>query len=194
MIALETYRLLVRLDFVLAVLLTVAVPLGLLIGGRSAPRLRARMLAYWRVSALLMIAAYALMARLPMGLWLGVVARALIPLVLFRGDGLLGDRYGPVPGNTPWHRSFRRWRGLLLLYCALGVLWTLPLLSALWQAPGSYARLWFAEVQAFRALFHSGTDARWLACFAQTGLACWTLYALAALGKGLRKRRKLRRA
>ena len=182
MITLETYHLLVRIDFMLAVLLSVLAPLVLLAAAWRTPGLRARMLAYWRTSALLMITTYLLMGREPSGLYLGVLARVLIPVTLWRGDGLQGDlpwRQLPLAGRLV--RGFRVWRSIMTAYCLVGVLWTSPLLTALWHGPGNYGRIWFEEVSVFRELFHPGAETEVLARMAYYALVAYGLYALASV-------------
>ena len=188
MIAAETYRLLVRVDFVLAVVLSVLMPLALLAAAWRVPGLKARMLAYWRTSALLMITTYLLMAREESGLYLGVLARVLIPFTLWRGDGLQGDRLGlSLPAGTTPGGMFRVWRRAMSLYCLAGVLWTSHLLAVIWQEPGEYGQIWFAEVSVFRKIFHPNASPEVLARFACYALMGYGFYALVSLGMQFRR-------
>lgn len=111
---------LVRGDFVVAVLLTVLVPLALLaraVRNRQG-ELIAALLSYWRASSLLMVAVYLLIGERRAGFVCGIVARLLITYTVLRHAA---DR----------DRWYMRWRQLVSTYCVLGVLLNVPILRCL---------------------------------------------------------------
>src|SRR6056297_3942414 len=96
------YDTLVYVDFLLAVVLLVMVPLCLLAVSVTLPSVRKRLLVYWRTSALLGITVYLWIGETRMGFATGFAARALIPLALWRGDALTVLRDQPIPTSTDW--------------------------------------------------------------------------------------------
>ncbi|MEM7737096.1 MAG: DUF3177 family protein [Deinococcota bacterium] len=137
---------LMNLDFVLAVLLTVLMPLGLLVIAWQKPRLQQRLIGYWRVSALLMVSLYLLIAQTPLGFVTGILARVLIPLRLVLP-------LEPSHVDSRVYRVFNVWRSITCGYCVVGVLWTLPLVHCLvWQS--AVCRAWYVPATSFRQLIH----------------------------------------
>ncbi len=137
---------LMNLDFLLAVLLTVVMPLGFLSAAWQEPRLKQRLIGYWRVSALLMVSLYLLIAQTPLGFVTGILARVLIPLRL-----VLPLELSHVDSRV--YRVFNVWRSITCGYCVVGVLWTLPLLHCLvWQS--TVCRAWYVPAASFRQVIH----------------------------------------
>lgn len=168
----------------LAVLLTVIVPLLLLFLSFQEKTLLARLLAYWRVSALLAISVYLLMAELTVGLVTGVVARALIPPVLWLGDGLMQSSHNLANVDSPLHKTFRTWRWTVSLYCVLGVAFTVPLLSCAWT--GQVTEMcsdWFAPPQVLGSLLHQPDTWPILGKYALIALGIYFVYLLMATAK-----------
>lgn len=166
---------LVRSDFVAAVLLTVLLPLALLVWARGTGdrSLERRLIAYWRTASLLMAAVYLLIAAHPLAFAAGVLARAAIPVALVLPWVWPGVDE-PPPARSALGQSFTAWRAATVLYCAAGVVGTLPLLGCTfaWQlGPGCLA--WTEPAREFGALVHpwlgAGT-ARWIGL---AGGAAW---------------------
>lgn len=164
---LAVYRTLVYLDFVLAVLLTVLAPLVLLIVNWRVPRLQARLIGYWRVSALLMVTVYLLIGQAPVGFVTGILARLLMALRLVLP-------LEPSHPNTPRYQIFNLWRSITIGYCLVGVLWTLPLLACVTGSFG-WCAVWFEPVLRFQQVFHANVPVRTLEMLGYIGLG---LYAL----------------
>ncbi len=183
------YESLVKTDLLLGVLLTVLCPLGLLFFGVGHAALRKRLLAYWRVSALLMITVYLFIAQLPVAFVTGTLARAAILVVLWRGDGLLGDRRFAAMGSHWAARAFRLWRGIMTAYCLVGVLFTLPLVACSWPSGWDFCNVWPDTLWFFHFYFHPHLSLRTAGVLAQIGLGLYAFYALLVL-RSIRKTRR----
>lgn len=171
-------QILVFTDFILAVLLTVLVPLLFLVFYRNYRTTFFRLLAYWRVSSLLMIAVYLLMAEQPAGLLLGVVARILIPLVIGFGDGILGDRHGRISTG----QLFVVWKQVTRIYCLLGVIITLPVVPCFVRGEISkYCQMWYDAPKVYGNLLHQDQNWDQLADYAQGALWVYGLYFCASV-------------
>ena len=171
-------QILVFTDFVLAVLLTVLIPLLFLVFYRNSRATLFRLLAYWRVSSLLMIAVYLLMAEQPAGLLSGVVARILIPLVIWFGDGLLGDRHGRISTG----KFFIAWKQVITIYCLLGLIITLPVVHCFISGDISeYCQMWYDAPKVYGNLLHREQNWGQLAHYAQAALWIYGLYFCASV-------------
>lgn len=174
------YDTLIRIDFLAAVGLLVLVPLFLLVVSLSRPRVRDRLLAYWRASALLGITVYLWIGELAIGFGTGVAARALIPVALWWGDGL--TRYpGPSePATDQWQGTlFRGWRWIASVYCIGGVLCTLPLLACVWDPSSAVCSAWYRPPQEYAQLVHPYTPWSTLVTYGKAGLAVYIVYGAA---------------
>lgn len=163
--------------FLLAVMLLVLVPLGLLAAVAGEPPLRRRMLVYWRVSALLMVTVYLLIGPDPLGFATGVLALLLIPLSLWFGDGLY-----PLPDPADLHADlggwFQRWRWGVASYCGLGLVLTFPMLLCTKGVLTPACTAWLVPPQTYAALLHPNIAPETLAQAGRIGLYIWTAYAL----------------
>jgi len=178
----DSYQDWVQADFVVAVLLTVLIPLLLLFFSLKHSPLLGRLLAYWRVSALLAITVYLLMAEISLGLLTGVIARVLIPPVLWMGDGLMQSTKPLPQTNTSIYRGFVVWRVLLTLYCIVGVIFTLPLLSCgLTGNITATCAAWYVPPQMFGALLHDPKNWETLGEIAMITLLLYGMYLLLAI-------------
>jgi len=172
------YRTLVYLDFVVAVLLTVLAPLALLIVNWQIPRLHARLIGYWRVSALLMITVYLLIGQAPVGFVTGVLARLLMALRLVLP-------LAPSHPDTPRYRIFNLWRSITIGYCLVGVLWTLPLLTCVWRQL-AWCGIWFEPVMRFKQVFHANVPVRVLGTWGYVGLVVYVVGLVVQVARAYR--------
>lgn len=181
----DSYQDWVQLDFVLAVLLTVIAPLILLFSSFGYQSLIARMLAYWRVSALLAITVYLLMAEISLGLITGVMARILIPPVLWLGDGLIQSTH-LHRNSTVVYKAFSAWRIALTLYCIAGVIFTFPLLTCgLSGQVSAKCASWYVPPQKFGTLLHEPEDWQKFGEVALFALLIYAFYLLVAIYKSV---------
>jgi len=171
------YALLVRIDFVLATLLLVVVPLGLLaaFGRRSA--VRGHLLAYWRASSLLMITVYLMMDGRPAAFVAGNVALVCIPLALWFGDALF-DPGGTVSGPCGAAKWFRRWRGAATVFCGASLLLTLPTLRCVWAPETAACQNWWAPPRELHAALHPSLNPALLGDAATAGLVVYGVYGI----------------
>lgn len=173
------YELLVHADFVLAVGLLVALPLGLLLTSVTFPPVRDRLLVYWRASALLGITVYLWIGEQPMGFATGFAARALIPLALWRGDALMVLRGNPVPTRRDWRAHvFRYWREAAIGYNLVGLAYMLPLLPCVVGGAGALCETWFGPPQVYADWLHPTVERIWLARYGWVALGVYAAYLL----------------
>lgn len=161
-------RVLVRIDFVTAVLLTVIAPL-LLLARAVRDRQRAllnTLLSYWRASSLLMVAVYLLIGQRPAAFVCGVGARLLIPWTL---------RHTPAGADA----RYQRWRRAVSVYCLLGAALNLPTLRCAWTSRLSpLCRAYIEPAQEFGALLHPGVPREQLGRVGGIGLRCFVTGAV----------------
>lgn len=177
----DSYQDWVQLDFVLAVVLTVIIPLILLFFSLSLQGLVSRMLAYWRISALLAITVYLLMAEISLGLITGVMARILILPVLWMGDGLMQSTF-LKRSSTAVYKAFAVWRVALSLYCIAGVILTWPLLACgvSGQVTAQCAS-WYVPPQQFGTFLHEPKNWQTFGEIALVALLIYSTYLLIAV-------------
>jgi hypothetical protein len=176
-------RSLVWLDYRLAVLLAVVIPLILLIWaivGR-AEAMQRLLIIYWRVSSLLAITVYLMIASLPVSFITALLARILIPLSLwFWVD--LNEEISDQPSSA-LKFSLTSWRWATSLYLGLGVLPQIPLLqcailSRTTLLENQLCRVWLEPPWGFKALFHPNPSitAPFLGFLGIVGLVIYALY------------------
>lgn len=153
----------IHVDFVLAVVLTVIFPLGLLFRSLFAQSKRHQLmplLAYWRASSLLMVTVYLLVAQRPYAMVSGITARIAIAWSLLRfpyqNDAL-----------TRW------WVWLTVGYCLAGATVNIGQIN-----DGAVRREYTAATQVYAQLFHRDHDVRLLGRVGDVGLISWVVGAL----------------
>ncbi|MES3629317.1 MAG: DUF3177 family protein [Longimonas sp.] len=169
-------------EFAFATVTLIIVPLALLLASVKRPDVRKRMLAYWRAAALLGITVYLWIAEMTLGFVTSVAARAIIPLVLWRGDiGALWTN--PLPKPTSWQaRVYRAWWYFVVVYSVAGLLSMLPLLSCAVTGDASAAcQAWYGPPQAYSALLHDAADPWLLGRWALAALSLYALYLMATM-------------
>jgi hypothetical protein len=165
-------RVLIRLDFVAAVLLTVLAPLtllGLAVQQRNGQQLRL-LLRYWRASSLLMITVYLLAGERRSAFPAGVAARLLLARMLLARERQKEETW------------FQRWQRLAGSYCLGGALLTAPMLRALFaiELP-PLCRAYIEPTQEFAALLHPTASTYQLGRAGKIGLALFFAGALVQL-------------
>ncbi len=169
-------RSLVWLDFRLAVLFTVFIPLGLLAWAFKA-KVKAvwrSLVIYWRVSLLLAITVYLLMAELPIGFVTGWVARILVPLSLWYWQDLNED-IGRSKGILPL--VYTAWRWAMVVYCIAGTVFgTLFVGCGFSDQPSAECQVLLEAPMSFKSIFLGGASTETLAFFAIVGLLVYGIY------------------
>lgn len=156
-------RVLVRIDFVMAVLLTVIAPLLLLVRAvrDRQQALLSTLLSYWRASSLLMVAVYLMIGQRPAAFVCGIGARLLIPWTL---------RHTPAGADA----RYQRWQRAINVYCLLGAALNLPTLRCVWTGQLSpLCRAYIEPAQEFGALLHPGVPREQLGRVGALGLRCF---------------------
>lgn len=183
------FRPLVWMDYRLAVLFTVIVPLILLIWAfvQKAEAIQRLVMIYWRVSSLLAITVYLLIAALPLGFISGLLARVLIPISLwFWVD--LNEEIDDQPSGA-LKLIFNSWRWAITVYSLLSAIATLPFLQCAFSKPVSnpFCRPWLEPPLLFKDYFHPNTRAEFLGFIGIVGLIfylfCLGYFLLFRLGK-----------
>ncbi|MBD1808772.1 DUF3177 family protein [Microcoleus sp. FACHB-SPT15] len=186
----EILRSLVWTDYRLAVLFAVIVPLILLIWAfvKKADAMVRLLIIYWRVSSLLAITIYILIAAWPIGFVSGFLARVLIPISLWFWVDINEDI--DDQRQRPLKLAFTAWRWAVSVYCTLGALASLPFLSCAFS-PGairtSFCQVGLEPPLLFKQYFHPNSRPGFLAFIGVSLLLIYVLYlsyfVLIRLGK-----------
>ncbi|WP_421657862.1 DUF3177 family protein [Leptothermofonsia sp. ETS-13] len=183
---------LVWTDYRLAIVFTVLFPLVLSIWAfvSKAEAIQKLLIIYWRVSSLLAITVYLLIAAMPLGFISGWLARILIPISLWFWVDLNEEISEQSP--SPLKLTFTSWRWAVSIYCFLGVLAQLPVLSCAFVGHSDLLKtplcnVWLQAPWLFRELFHATTKPWFLGGVGLVGLAIYVIYltyfVLVRLGK-----------
>lgn len=175
------YRTLVHADFAVAVILLVVIPLVLLGASVRTPSIRRRMLVYWRASALLGITVYLWIGQVQLGFVTGWLARAIIPLALWRGDALTVLRGESLTDTSALAQAYRDWRRIAMGYSLLGILYMLPLLTCSFgEATSEMCQAWYIPPATYAAFFHPDVEPVWLGRYARGALGIYAAYLIAS--------------
>jgi hypothetical protein len=175
---LELLRALVWLDYRLAVLLTVFIPLTLLIWAlvkRAQPIVHLLMI-YWRVASLLAISVYLFIAEIPIGFFAGTAALVLIPASLWFWIDLneeIADRRDSLK------LGFSAWRWAVTIFCLVSLALQVPYLNCGWASQifkASDCQLWVDAPMQFWQMFHAGMKRANLGFYASAALMLYTFY------------------
>ncbi len=184
------FRPLVWMDYRLAVLFTVVIPLILLFWGfvQKAEAIQRLLTIYWRVASLLAITVYLLIAPLPVGFVSGFLARILIPISLwFWAD--LNEEIDDQP-SSPLKLTFTSWRWAVTVYSTLGAVAQVPFLQCAVSTTAfasPFCRVWLEPSALYAYYLHPNTKPQFLGFLGIVGLIIYTLcfiyFVLVKLGK-----------
>ncbi|MBR8839918.1 MAG: DUF3177 family protein [Stigonema ocellatum SAG 48.90 = DSM 106950] len=184
------FRPLVWMDYRLALLFTVVIPLILLVWAfvQKAEAMQRLLIIYWRVSSLLAITVYLMIAQFSVGFISGLMARILIPICLWFWIDLNDEiEYQPT---GPLKLTFTSWRWATTFDCILGALTSIPFLGCAFPNNGpasSYCSVWFEPALLFREYFHPNSKPGFLGFLGIVGLViyvfCLSYFVLVKLGK-----------
>jgi Protein of unknown function (DUF3177) len=174
------YRALVWLDYRLAILFAVVMPLILLIWAfvQKAQPMQHLLTIYFRVASLLAITLYLLIAPYPVGFLSGLMAYILIPISLwFWVD--LNDEIEYQSGALKL--VFTSWRWAATFYSIFSILLLLPSLGcgfsdAALTSTTSSCPVWLEAPLAFKDIFHGNTKAPFLGIIGIVGLIIYVIY------------------
>ena len=175
------YRTLIHADFVIAVLLLVLIPLGLLVASWRTPSVRDRMLVYWRASALLGVTVYLWIGEVQLGFVTGWLARAIIPLALWRGDALTVLRGRTLLPQSRLEEAYQDWSRIAMVYSLLGIVYMLPLFAcAFGSDTAEMCQAWYIPPQTYAAWVHPTIEPIWLGRYARVALGLYAAYLIAS--------------
>lgn len=184
------FRPLVWMDYRLAVLFTVVVPLILLVWAvvQKVEPIQRLLMIYWRVASLLAIALYLMIAALPVGFLAGFLARILIPLSLWFWVDLNEEIEDRPPGALKL--TLTSWRWAITVYSTLGVLAQLPFLQCAVSTTAfdsQFCRVWLEPPSLFAYYIHPNSKPAFLGFLGIVGLIIYALsfiyFVLVKLGK-----------
>lgn len=168
---------LIWMDFRVALIFTVLIPLILLLWSfaQKTTAVQNLLTIYWRVSSLLAISVYLAIGSMPISFGAAFVAQALIPLSLwFWAD--LNDEIADLP-DRPLKLGFLAWRWATTLYSTLGAIATIPFLSCAFSgAKTDYCQAWFKPSWLYYQIFHANSNPGFLSFLGILGLISYTLY------------------
>ncbi|WP_414543979.1 DUF3177 family protein [Nostoc sp. CCY0012] len=184
------FRPFVWVDYRLAVLFMVIIPLILLIWVfvQKVEGMQRLLSIYWRVSSLLAITVYLMIAQYPVSFITGLIGQILIPISLwFWVD--LNDEIDYQP-SSPLKLIFTSWRWGVTVYSILGAIAFVPFVGCAFsetaiQTP--YCQVWFEAPLMFKEYFHYNSTPAFLGFLGIVGLVIYVVYltyfVLVKLGK-----------
>ncbi|MEH1906267.1 MAG: DUF3177 family protein [Nostoc sp.] len=184
------FRPFVWIDYRLAVLFLVIIPLILLIWAfvQKAESIQRLLTIYWRISSLVAITIYLMIAQYPVSFISGLMARILIPISLWFWVDLNDEIEYQTSGSLKF--IFTSWRWATTVYCILGTLAFIPFLGCAFSGnvlKTPYCSVWFEAPLLFKEYFHANTKAEFLGFLGITSLVIYVVYlsyfVLIKLGK-----------
>lgn len=170
---------LIWMDFRLAVIFTVLIPLILLVWvfAQKVPVLQRLLIIYWRVASLLAISVYLAIGSISLSFIAAFVAQVLIPLSLwFWAD--LNEEIADLP-HSSLALGFSSWRWATTLYSSLSAIATLPFIScAFGGTKTDYCQAWFQPSWLYYQFFHANSKPEFLGLLGILGLIIYTLYLI----------------
>ncbi len=173
------FRPFVWIDYRLAVLFLVIIPLILLIWAfvQKAEGIQRLLTIYWRVASLVAITIYLMIAQYPVSFISGLMARILIPISLWFWVDLNDEIEYQTSGSLKF--IFTSWRWATTVYCLLGTLAFIPFLGCAFSGnmlKTAYCRVWFEAPLLFKEYFHANSKAEFLGFLGIISLVIYVLY------------------
>ena len=184
------FRPFVWIDYRLAVLFLVIIPLILLIWAfvQKVESIQRLLTIYWRVSSLVAITIYLMIAQYPVSFISGLIAQILIPISLWFWVDINDEIEYQTSGSLKF--IFTSWRWATTVYSILGTLAFIPFLGCAFSAnvlKAPYCSVWFEAPLLFKEYFHANSKAEFLGFLGITSLVIYVLYlsyfVLIKLGK-----------
>lgn len=184
------FRPFVWIDYRLAVLFLVIIPLILLIWAfvQKVEAIQRLLAIYWRVSSLVAITIYLMIAQYPVSFVSGLIGQILIPISLWFWVDINDEIEYQTNGSLKL--IFTSWRWATTVYCLLGTIAFIPFLGCAFSGnmlKTAYCRVWFEAPLLFKEYFHANSKAEFLGFLGITSLVIYVLYlsyfVLIKLGK-----------
>lgn len=170
---------LIWMDFRLAVIFTVLIPLILLLWAfaQKTVAIQSLLIIYWRVASLLAIAVYLGIGASPLTFGASFVAQVAIAISLwFWAD--LNEEINDLTAR-PLKLGFLAWRWATTLYSTLSAIAIVPFLSCAFNgAKTDYCQAWFQPSWLYYQFFHANSKPEFLSALGILGLIIYTLYLL----------------
>lgn len=182
---------LVWMDYRLAVLFTVIIPIILLIWAfvQKVEAIQRLLIIYWRIASLLIITVYLMIGSTPIGFLSAFFARILIPISLwFWVD--LNEEIDDLP-QRPLKLTLTAWRWAVTLYTLLGALALIPFIPTCGFSSGGiktpFCEVWLKAPWLYKQYFHGASTTQFLGFLGFVGLTVYifylSYYILVRLGK-----------
>ncbi len=182
----------VWMDYRLAVLFTVIAPLILLFWAflQKIDAIQRLLVIYWRVSSLLLITLYLMIAAFPISFLTSILARILIPISLWFWVDLNEELEDLQPSLLKL--SFTSWRWAVSVYNGLGALLFIPFLRCAFLDTNGLisdqtCRIWLDTPWMYKEMFHPNLTPQFLGFFGLSGLVvyliCFGYFVVVKLGR-----------
>ncbi|WP_310411837.1 DUF3177 family protein [Chamaesiphon sp. OTE_8_metabat_110] len=179
---------LIWMDFRLAVIFTVLMPLILLLWAfaQKTVVIQHLLTIYWRVSSLLAIVVYLQIGSSAISFVASFIGQCLVAISLwFWAD--INDEISDLP-PSPLKLGFLGWRWATTIYCALSAIALIPFLSCSFVGTSSdYCQAWFQPAWLYYQFFHANSKPAFLSFLGFVGLVIYALsfgyFAIVRLGK-----------
>lgn len=167
------------MDFRLAVLFAVVIPLILLIWAfvQKASAMQHLLAIYWRVASLLGITIYLMSAQSPISFITAPIARVLIAIALWFWIDL-NEEIDDQPAS-PLKLTFSAWRWATTVYCLVSAIAYLPFLSCAFSTTAiktPYCQAAIEPLLVFKQYVHPNSTPAFLGFLAIVGLIIYVLY------------------
>ena len=172
-------RQLVWLDYRLAVIFAVILPLIILVWSfrKKSEAVGKLLTIYWRVASLLMITVYLMIPGWSIGFVTGLSARILIPISLwFWVD--INEEIRDLPASS-FKLFTTSWRWAVSIYSVLGAILSSLFLNCAGNSDliKTYScQVWLEPPQIYKTIFHNNSSAGFLGFLAMLGLVFYLLY------------------
>ncbi|NEO26522.1 MAG: DUF3177 family protein [Kamptonema sp. SIO4C4] len=172
------------MDYQLAVIFTVVIPLVLLIWSAvlKADAITRLLIIYWRIASLLLVTVYLMIPAWSIAFITGFAARILIPVGLWFWVDINEEIHDRVA--SPFKLIVTAWRWAVTVYCAIATLVTIPFLSCAFSQQAlqsDFCRVWLEPPFFYKQLFHSGSSPGFLGFLGAIGLTIYLVYFIVFL-------------
>lgn len=170
---------LIWMDFRLAVIFIVLIPLILLIWAfaQKVEVIQNLLIIYWRVASLLAIAVYLQIDSSPISFIASFVAFVSIPISLWFWADLNEEIIDLSP--SPLKLGFTSWRWATTVYCILAALFSLiSIPCAFGVGKTAECQAWFEPSWLYYKFFHANSNPAFLGMLGMLGLIVYTLYLI----------------
>jgi Protein of unknown function (DUF3177) len=184
------FRPYVWMEYRLALLFTVIIPLILLIWAfvQKSEAIQRLLMIYWRVASLLLITLYLMIGGLAVSFISALMARILIPISLWFWVDINDEIEYQSSGLLKL--IFTSWRWATTVYCILSTVALVPFLGCAFSEislKSSYCSVWLEAPLLFKDYFHHNSKPAFLSFLGIIGLVVYVVYlsyfVLIKLGK-----------